>query len=116
MKGAGIIAVCKLKWQFKFQEFELVVKDGQCCGECVQTKCRADERVYTIGDMWKSKDGCTFSECVKRGDAVSVTSYKKTCPELNNCPEENVSIKDCCPYCQIGKQAANDGNEAVIAC
>lgn len=82
----------------------MVAKEGQCCGECIQTKCRADGELYNVGNMWKSKDGCTFSECVQKGDSVSISSYKKTCPELKNCPKEKTYIKDCCSYCKTGKQ------------
>lgn len=91
-----------------------MLKDGKCCGECVQTKCRADGGIHKVGDMWKSKDGCTFSECVQKGDSVSVLSYKKTCPELKNCPKERVFFKDCCAYCKSGKQAADEGIGSFI--
>lgn len=94
-----------------------MVKEGQCCGECVQTKCRAEGKIYQIGDMWKSNDGCTFSECVRKGDSVSVSSFKKTCPELKNCPKGKVFVKDCCSYCESGKQAAdNDGMNNLDYC
>lgn len=82
----------------------MVTKKGQCCGECIQTKCRADDTLYKIGDMWKSKDGCSFSECIKKGESVAVSSYKKACPELSNCPKEKIYIKDCCSYCKSEKQ------------
>lgn len=86
-----------------------MVKEGQCCGECVQTKCRAEGKIYKVGEMWKSKDGCSFSECVQKDDSVSVSSYEKSCPELTNCPQERIFYKDCCAYCKSGKQAVDDG-------
>ncbi|KAJ6648616.1 G-protein coupled receptor Mth2, partial [Pseudolycoriella hygida] len=89
-------------------EFELVVKDGQCCGECVQTKCRDEGLIYEIGEMWKSSDGCTFSECIQKGESASISSYKKTCPILTNCPKGQVFIKDCCEYCISGKEANDE--------
>ncbi len=92
-----------------------MVKDGQCCGECVQTKCRAEGEIYNVGDMWKSKDGCTFSECVWKGDSVSVLSYKKTCPAVENCPKEKIFLKDCCSYCKSGKQAEDDGMNSLAS-
>lgn len=81
-----------------------MAKDGQCCGECIQTKCVADGELYDVGSMWKSKDGCSFSECVKKGESVSISSYKKTCPELKNCPKDRIYTKDCCSYCMNGRQ------------
>lgn len=95
------------------QDYELVPKKGQCCGECVKKRCSFNNETYNIGDMWKSEDQCTFYECAesRSGDGIvsaQITSYQKSCPPINNCPANRVLMRDCCPYCGLEtKQQAN---------
>lgn len=86
------------------QDYELVPKKGQCCGECVRKHCTFGNNTYEIGEMWKSEDECTFYECSKEhldGDVIGakMTSYKKSCPSVGNCPSKQIKVRDCCEYC-----------------
>lgn len=100
----------------KHQEFELVSRKGQCCGECVPTKCSFNKRLYKIGEMWKSDDNCTFYECSKSRSgneddyviSAKINKYKKTCPPLGECPTNRIVIKDCCQTCQLDPKPANE--------
>lgn len=93
---------------FHPQEYEMVIPNDQCCGECVQTKCKSDNgTLYAVGEMWKSKDTCTFYECVERTShkGVSVYSYRKSCAKLDDCPPHQIVTHDCCPTCDRSKRA-----------
>lgn len=82
-------------------EYELVIASGQCCGHCEQRKCKYDGEVYTVGETWKSPDNCTFYECTRNTEmnTINVSSYRKSCPKLLNCPQKNIVYQDCCQYC-----------------
>lgn len=72
----------------------------ECCGKCVATFCESGGKKFKVGDIWKGSDNCTVNECIDGGAAgPMVASYKKNCPKLKNCPQENIEIRDCCPYC-----------------
>lgn len=91
--------------QFGAQDYELVPKKGQCCGECVRKRCTFGNKTYEIGEMWKSVDECTFYECSKEqleDDVVGakMTSYKKSCPSVGNCPLNRIKTRNCCEYCE----------------
>lgn len=77
---------------------------GKCCGTCVPTFCTSKEKKYKIGEIWKSFDNCTVNECINNGDDVVVTSYRKSCPQIKNCPQENIEFRDCCPFCNYRSQ------------
>lgn len=90
-------------------------KKGQCCGECVKKRCTFQNVTYEIGDMWKSEDQCTFYECAKNqiDDGIvtaQITSYKKSCAAINNCPSNRLTIKDCCYFCQMESKSADNQN------
>lgn len=91
------------------QEYELIVPEGRCCGDCVQTKCKSDNgTVYDIGKMWRSADTCTFYECVLQNGHPIVSSYRKSCPPLRNCPKEKIELQNCCPVCgKVSTQRAS---------
>lgn len=76
------------------------IKTGQCCGECVQTKCKFNGNIYEIGSMWKSVDTCSFYQCTQNEFGVKITSYKKACPKLDPCLSGKYFTKDCCRYCE----------------
>lgn len=91
----------------------MVTPPGQCCGECVQTKCKSNGRIHKVGDMWKSDDNCTFFECVLRPEGVRVSSYKKSCPPVTaGCPRHKIMVRECCSYCEQDEATdrADDGN------
>lgn len=97
------------------QEYELITKAGQCCGECVQTKCKAGAIIYDVGNMWKSEDGCTFFECVSKPSVgTRVSSYKKSCPPLPACQRHNIIIRDCCEYCSDDRSVNNNKEAGKI--
>lgn len=78
---------------------------GECCGKCFATFCISDDKRFRAGDIWKSADNCTVNECIASGGELIVTSYKKSCPKLKNCPQDNIEIRDCCPYCNHRSQS-----------
>lgn len=80
-------------------------KKGQCCGECVKRRCSMNNETYQIGAMWKSSDQCTFFECSATAD---ITSYRKSCPIVQNCPTHRLTIKDCCTYCELDARSPNE--------
>lgn len=53
-------------------------------------------------EVWTSPtDNCTKFSCEKLGDQFSVISQQETCPELEDCPVENIYMKGCCEFCNI---------------
>lgn len=78
----------------------MVTNAGQCCGECVQKKCKFNGNIYDVGAMWKGADGCSFYECAKNEFGVKIASYKNACPKLSACPSGKFYTKDCCQYCE----------------
>uniref|UniRef100_A0A7G3ARV2 Putative multicopper oxidase n=1 Tax=Lutzomyia longipalpis TaxID=7200 RepID=A0A7G3ARV2_LUTLO len=80
-------------------EYELKIIKGQCCGQCVQTKCKFNDTLYSVGETWKSEDHCALYECTKKDDTVTVASYTKQCPKLPACKKKDIYVKDCCQYC-----------------
>lgn len=84
-------------------------KKGQCCGECVKRRCSMNNETYQIGTMWKSDDECTFYEC---SSTAEITSYKKSCPQVQNCPSHRLTIKDCCTYCELDARPPNEDQMA----
>lgn len=77
---------------------------NECCGQCVATFCTSGSKKFKAGDIWKSSDNCTVNECIDTGFEPVIESYKKSCPTLKNCPQENIEIRDCCPYCNYRSQ------------
>lgn len=72
---------------------------NECCGRCIRNFCIDNAQKYKPGEIWKSKDNCTVNECIDIGNDMIVSSYKKSCPKLKNCPSELIQERDCCPYC-----------------
>lgn len=98
------------------QQFQLVKRKNQCCGECVATKCSHNRKLYAIGAIWKSDDHCTYFECtqVDKGhpdDGVKVaeiSKYSKACPALGECPSNRITMRDCCQVCAVQPQANDE--------
>lgn len=62
--------------------------------------------------MWKSKDKCRFYECagyqvIEDIVEAKIVSYLKSCPKLDNCPSNQIFMKDCCSYCQMDQKPTN---------
>lgn len=95
---------------------------GQCCGQCVKTKCKFNNQLHGVGETWKSPDNCVMFECIRKvrlaknhckntriierimfifqEEGASTVNYTKKCPPLPRmCKQENILIKDCCEYC-----------------
>lgn len=73
---------------------------GECCGKCMSAFCIDEHhQKHDDGEVWKSYDNCTINECINDGLEFVISSYKKHCPKLRNCPRENIEMRDCCPYC-----------------
>lgn len=53
------------------------------------------------GENWTSEDTCTIFSCDKDGDQFSVSSHQESCPNIDDCPEENIYSKGCCKHCNI---------------
>lgn len=86
-------------------DFAYKTLPNECCGKCFATVCTSDDKKFKAGDIWKSADNCTVHECIDTGSDLFVTSYKKNCPKLKNCPQENIETRDCCPYCNYRSQS-----------
>jgi hypothetical protein len=84
--------------------FVYKTQPNECCGKCVEAFCTSGDRKFRAGEIWKSFDNCTVNECIDTGVDLVVTSYKKSCPKLKNCPEDNIEMRDCCPYCNYRSQ------------
>lgn len=82
-------------------EFELIRKSGECCGECVQRKCKQNDVLHDIGTTWRSDDSCTIFECAEKNGEATLVDYKKSCPSLPAyCPAHKIITQNCCQYCQ----------------
>lgn len=77
----------------------------------MKNSCIHGEKVYKPGDIWKSDDNCTVNECIDNGIQINVSSFKKSCPELKNCPQEFIQTKDCCQFCNYRTQRFFNANE-----
>uniref|UniRef100_A0A1I8NWB1 Hemocytin n=1 Tax=Stomoxys calcitrans TaxID=35570 RepID=A0A1I8NWB1_STOCA len=84
--------------------FEYKRKDlSKCCGECVQTQCVLDGKLYEANEQWPSAvDNCTTFACVKKGESLIVSSMKETCPDVSDCPEHLLMPQEdsCCKLCK----------------
>ncbi|XP_055302470.1 uncharacterized protein LOC129568512 isoform X2 [Sitodiplosis mosellana] len=96
-----------------------VPKEGQCCGECIRKHCVFQNQTYSPGDVWRSEDNCLFYECAEtfEGDIVGtkVSSYKKACPKLENCPTNQVFSKGCCAFCKSNSSTENEETDDSFA-
>lgn len=97
-------------------------RKNQCCGECVATKCSFNNKLYNIGELWKSDDNCTFFECSESikgssGDYVTsaqINKYSKACPPLGECPSNRITTKNCCQTCQLEPKLENKNSKTVF--
>lgn len=73
-----------------------------CCGECVQVACVVNDELRNPGENWTSPDTCTTFTCEETEDhQFSVSSFYESCPNVDDCPEENIYTKGCCQYCNV---------------
>lgn len=97
----------------------MLPKKGQCCGECIQKSCTFKNQTYQPGDVWRSEDKCLYYECADIFEGINVgakvTSYKKSCPKLENCPSNEIYFEDCCPVCRTISSTENDAIIDIFA-
>ncbi|XP_030417998.1 mucin-5B-like [Gopherus evgoodei] len=89
--------------------YEYVMKDGKCCGECVQVACTIKLTNNTVqvlrpGDIWKPEDNpCSFYKCEEVEDQLVSVTVLRTCPAFDpeNCKPDDVQLTadGCCKIC-----------------
>lgn len=56
------------------------------------------------GENWTSSDKCTTFSCEHLDDQFSVSSQQESCPDVDDCPVENIYVKGCCKYCNAASE------------
>ncbi|KFB43437.1 laccase 1 [Anopheles sinensis] len=79
--------------------FEAQLSDNHCCPQCVQARCKFDERFYRAGESWESPDGCLEYRCNKEDGFFAISSSRKQCPPVGNCPTQDLVDNGCCKVC-----------------
>lgn len=80
---------------WKYQE-----SNTTCCGKCLQFACVVDGILKMPNETWTAPDNnCTKFTCEVFGDEFLTASQQETCPELEDCPKENIYMKGCCQFC-----------------
>lgn len=92
---------CPLGWEY-------VASNVTCCGECVQRACVVENTLKSPGVNWTSADNCTTFTCENFLGQFTVSSHQVSCPQIDDCPPENVYTKGCCEYCNVTALAMGD--------
>uniref|UniRef100_A0A182JMG1 Multicopper oxidase n=1 Tax=Anopheles atroparvus TaxID=41427 RepID=A0A182JMG1_ANOAO len=79
--------------------FEAQLSDNHCCPQCVQARCKFDERFYREGESWESPDGCVVYRCAKEDGFLAISSSRKQCPVVDSCPVQDLIDSGCCRVC-----------------
>lgn len=80
--------------------FVLQVPEGKCCGKCVQTQCKINERTYNVGEVWiENNDNCTKFTCSNNDGVFVVASSTESCPDVTHCEPKYRVKKGCCQHC-----------------
>ncbi|XP_026667953.1 hemocytin isoform X2 [Ceratina calcarata] len=96
---------CAIGWIYEERE-------GECCGKCKQTHCVVDEQLFEPGFTWYSDDNCTIFSCMDiSGEQLAITNSSTVCPDVSNCPESSIYIKNCCKMCNTTAE-----NQKVDSC
>ncbi|XP_029767909.1 mucin-5AC-like [Terrapene carolina triunguis] len=92
--------------------YEYMMKDGECCGECVQVACTIKLTNNTVqvlkpGDIWKPEDNpCSYYKCEKIEDQLVSVTVLRTCPAFDpeDCKPNEVQLTPdgCCKTCTSG--------------
>ncbi|XP_055539968.1 uncharacterized protein LOC129726845 [Wyeomyia smithii] len=77
--------------------------DKHCCPQCVQAMCRFNDQFHQEGETWNSPDGCLRYRCMREEGLLSITSERRRCPQLLDCPPEHIVQQNCCNICNISK-------------
>ncbi|XP_046389468.1 hemocytin isoform X2 [Ischnura elegans] len=74
----------------------------KCCGECKQVACVTDDgELLPPGSRWETNGGCTEFLCEQNENQLHVVSSEEKCPNIDDCPPENVYQDKCCKKCNI---------------
>ncbi|XP_063975011.1 hemocytin [Diachasmimorpha longicaudata] len=87
---------CMFGWEYR-QPVQ-----GECCGRCEEAFCVDKDVLRPPGSVWKSDDTCWTFECRFNGNQLMVISSSPTCPDIQNCAEENIYQDGCCKRCKPG--------------
>ncbi|XP_011303247.1 hemocytin [Fopius arisanus] len=85
---------CTFGWEYR------TPVDGECCGSCKQAYCIDNEVLHQPNSIWKSEDNCWTYECKVKDDQLMMVSSAPTCPDIQNCAEENIYTDGCCKRCK----------------
>ncbi|XP_025836286.1 hemocytin-like [Agrilus planipennis] len=85
---------CSKGWEYK-------ESTTSCCGICEPVACVLNDTLKYANDEWKSEDGCITFRCEFFNDQMAVTRSEESCPNIDNCPPQDVYIKNCCKHCNI---------------
>ncbi|XP_034481426.1 hemocytin [Drosophila innubila] len=72
----------------------------KCCGECVQTSCLFEQKLYEINAAWSSPDNCTHYMCLKKDKLLMVSSSIEVCPDVSHCAPSMLYVDGCCKLCK----------------
>lgn len=89
-----------------------VVVAGACCKDVVPTACKADGKIYQIGESWPSPDGdkCKSVTCIQNSlNEITKQEMTKTCnKECGTGWEYKESDYQCCGKCVQTACVVND--------
>lgn len=74
---------------------------SKCCGECVQTSCIFEDKLYDVDALWSSPDNCTHYMCLKKDKVLMVSSSVEVCPDVSRCAPHNIYVEGCCKHCKL---------------
>lgn len=73
---------------------------SKCCGECVQTSCVFENKLYDANAVWSSPDNCTHYICLKKDKLLMVSSSIEVCPDVSHCAAHLQYVEGCCNRCK----------------
>ncbi|KAF5285691.1 hypothetical protein FQR65_LT13076 [Abscondita terminalis] len=91
---------CPIGWEYKESQ-------SSCCGECEQVACVVDGALRQPAENWTSTDGCITYFCDKVKDQFMIASMQESCPDIEGCPVEDITVKGCCEVCSYSRSQAN---------
>ncbi|XP_067396520.1 mucin-5AC-like [Emydura macquarii macquarii] len=107
-----------------YRSYEYMMKDGECCGECVQVACTIKLNNNTVqvlkpGDIWKPEDNpCSYYKCEEAEDQLVSVTVLRTCPVFDpgDCEPGEVQLTPdgCCKICNPEASCKVHKNSIVI--
>lgn len=77
------------------------VDTSKCCGQCVQSSCIFEQKLYDVNAHWKSSDNCTSYICLKKDQQLMVSSSQEVCPDVGSCLSHLLYQDGCCKRCKV---------------